>query len=261
MKNPNEPAGRERDGPASRGLPSANGATQFAGSRGVDFMVLGGVLAAISELYLATTSPYVVGEDNGEFSAIYAHGGVAHPSGYPLYTLLLRAFAWLPADTPARGAGLVTAAIGLGAVALLYRACRAWSAGPAAAALASVAFGTAPVAWDLATKAEVFALNAALAAAIILVGAPAGPVRGNARAAWTGLLFGLGVSNHHTVVLLAPLGVWSLFASLRESSTRARAALLCCAAFAAGLLPYATLPLAARSSSGWVWGDVTSWHG
>ena len=217
------------------------------------------VLAPLAVLYASTATPYVLGEDNGEFCALFAGGGVAHPTGYPLYTLLLRAFSWLPADTPARGAALITSAIGLAAVGLLYRACRAWGAGMGASALAALVYGTAPLAWDLATKAEVFALNAALVAAIALVGAPSGPVRGVGRAAWTGLLFGLGLSNHHSVVLLAPLLASSAAAAFRESERRGAAATACAAGLAAGLLPYVALPFAARASgAAWVWGDVTT---
>ncbi|HEX4338921.1 MAG TPA: DUF2723 domain-containing protein [Polyangiaceae bacterium] len=218
------------------------------------------LLTALFGLYIATASSHVLGEDNGEFCALYAAGGVAHPSGYPLYTTLLRAFAWLPVTTPARGAALVTVAIGLAAVALLYMACRAWGAGTAAAALASALYGTAPLAWDLATKAEVFALNAALAASIVLVAAPHGPFRGMRRAAVLGLLFGLGLSNHHSVVFLAPLGVAGLCAAFAETARRVRALFAVVVGGVLGLSPYATLPFAA-SGAGWVWGDVTTLHG
>jgi hypothetical protein len=230
--------------------------------RSGDVGVMAAVLAPLAVLYTATASPYVLGEDNGEFCTLFAGGGVAHPPGYPLYTLMLRALSWLPADTPARGAALVTAAIGLAAVALLYGACRAWGAGKGASALAAVVYGTAPLAWDLATKAEVFALNAALAAAIALVGASRGPARGATRAAWTGLLFGLGLSNHHSILLLSPLIVCSAMAALRESPHRGLAAALFAAGLVAGLFPYATLPFAAKAAgTSWVWGEVTTASG
>jgi hypothetical protein len=228
-------------------------------SGSTDVAVTAAVLTPLAALYASTATPYVLGEDNGEFCALFAGGGVAHPTGYPLYTLLLRAFSWLPVDTPVRGAALVTAAIGLAAVGLLYGACRAWGAGMGASALAALVYGTAPLAWDLATKAEVFALNAALVAAIALVGAPSGPVRGVGRAAWTGLLLGFGLSNHHSVVLLAPLIASSAAAAVREAPRRAAAAATFAAGLLAGLLPYATLPFAARASgAAWVWGDVTT---
>src|SRR5262249_15743297 len=46
-------------------------------------------------VYAAFASPYVVAPDNAEFATLGALGGVAHPSGYPLYVLWLRAWSWL----------------------------------------------------------------------------------------------------------------------------------------------------------------------
>ncbi|HEY0992715.1 MAG TPA: hypothetical protein VGD80_36930, partial [Kofleriaceae bacterium] len=57
-----------------------------------------GALALI--VYVAFASPHVVDGDNAEFSTLGALGGRAHPSGYPLYVLWLRAWSWLPV-TPA----------------------------------------------------------------------------------------------------------------------------------------------------------------
>ena len=223
--------------------------------------------ACSASLYFLTAATTVEGADNGEFCTLFATGGVAHPSGYPLYTLLLRAFAWMPASTPAHGAALVTAGIGLAAVALLYFACRAWGAEPWAAALGATVFGVSPIAWDLATQAEVFSLNAALAAAIVLLAAPLGPAKGRSRVLWLGLLAGLGLSNHHTIVLLAPLGIWAFVRGVRESTETGTSALRTLAlgvgALLLGLLPYASLPFAARGdlTTRWVWGDVTTLGG
>ena len=66
-----------------------------------DATTLAWLLLPIAVLYVSTASPYVLGDDSGEFSTLYAAGGVAHPSGYPLYALVLRAFSWLPVVTPA----------------------------------------------------------------------------------------------------------------------------------------------------------------
>lgn len=50
-------------------------------------LVLGVFFGSLG-LYLFTLAPTVTGEDSGEFiAAAYGHG-VAHPPGYPLWTLL-----------------------------------------------------------------------------------------------------------------------------------------------------------------------------
>src|SRR5438552_1309526 len=59
-------------------------------------------------LYTTTATRYVLGGDNAEFVALAADGGVAHPPGYPLYVLYLRALHGIPAATPAHAAALAT---------------------------------------------------------------------------------------------------------------------------------------------------------
>ena len=68
--------------------------------------------------------------DNAEFSALSALGGVAHPTGYPLYVLWLRAWSWLPVDSPAHAASIATAILTALEVLVLHAACRAWGARP-----------------------------------------------------------------------------------------------------------------------------------
>src|ERR1041384_8031069 len=76
-------------------------------------------------VYAALASPYVVAADNAEFAALGALGGGAHPSGYPLYVLWLRAWSWLPGATAAHTAALATAILGGLSIAVLHAACRA----------------------------------------------------------------------------------------------------------------------------------------
>ncbi len=213
-------------------------------------------------LYITTAPGWVVGGDNGELVTLYARGGVAHPPGYPLYVLLLRAFAWLPCGA-ARGAAIVTAIIGALAVFALHRACRAWGASAAAAMIASAVFASSSLAWRLASSAEVFALNALIACAILAAAAPGTNARGWKRAAQLGLFAGLGIANHHSIVLLAPVGLWAFIASVREEPRRARCAYAALAALAIGLTPYAYLWFEARHAdptSAWVWGDIHDWR-
>jgi hypothetical protein len=47
-------------------------------------------------LYLATLSPFMIWEDSGELATVAATLGVAHPTGYPVFSLLGRVFSLLP---------------------------------------------------------------------------------------------------------------------------------------------------------------------
>lgn len=223
---------------------------------------LAGALVAASALaYVLTAARHVLGGDNGEFAALYARGGVAHPTGYPLYVLFLRALRWLPAASPAHGAALATALLGVATTLLLYAACRAFGASRAAAATVVAAHAFSAHAWIASTHAEVFALNALLAAAILWLVAQE-RWRGLARVVALGAVAGLGLANHATIVLLAPIGLWGAVRGARESGRAALATLAGLLALAIGLTPYAYLVWAARAPEGHVlWGETADLRG
>ena len=233
-------------------------------SVGADRALRFGVPLAGGILYTLTASRFVLGGDNGELVAIGTAGGVPHPSGYPLYVLLLRAFSWLPATSPAHRTALVTAVIAAASVAALAWAARAWGAGVVSAAIAAALYAVSPLAWSLGTHAEVFALNVLLAMILVGVSSPAlGPPRGSEtlRAGLLGLVAGLGLSNHHSIVLLAPLGLFALVRAIARAGPsgkeRARAFALSITGLLLGLLPYVYLVAVARSTpegDGCMWG-------
>jgi hypothetical protein len=214
-------------------------------------------------VYVVTACPYVLGGDVGELAAIGLRGGTAHPPGYPAYMLWLRLWSWLPATSPAHRAALATAALGALAVWMLHRACRAWGASAASATIVSLVFAFGPLAWDLATHAEVFSLNVVIACAIVTLAAPATDLTDDRRVLLLGFAAGLGLANHHSIVLLAPLGLWAAVCSARRSAKPLRAVLLGVGGLAIGLLPYAHLAWRARTAGpqDLVWGDPTTLSG
>jgi len=205
--------------------------------------------------YLATTATSILGHDAAEFATIYADGGYAHPPGYPLYSMYLRAMAWLPVAEPAAGAAIATALLGVAAVVVLYRTLRSWRAGRFGAIFGALTFGLASHVWLYHTQPEVFALNHLLAAGLLWLAGPDPPARGWRRVVALGLVAGLGLSHHHTIVLMAPVGFWGVYCGLSESDLSRPATLTAgAAALAVGLTPYAYLPIVHASDLGWHWG-------
>jgi hypothetical protein len=132
----------------------------------------------------------------------------------------------------------------------LHAACRAWGATSAAATLACAIFAAAPVVVELNTEAEVFALNNLVAATILWLAAMGGPVRGLWRAGLLGLVAGLGLCDHVTCALLAPIGILGVVRGARE--TRALPAIaLAAGGFVIGLLPYMYLLITAENAQSW----------
>ncbi len=213
----------------------------------------GGLLAFVAlGLYLALTPEFIVDGDNAEMAILSVTGGAGHPPGYPLYVLYLRAMSWLPGSSPAHTAALATAILGAAAILAMHAACRAWGARPLGASVAVAILAGAPVVLRLHTSAEVFALNDLLAALVLWLAAAAGPLRGIRRIAVLGFVAGLGMSNQHTIVLLAPVGVLGAIRGIREASLpRPASAGIGVAALALGLLPYAYLLVAPDTAASW----------
>jgi len=213
----------------------------------------GGLITlVVFALYVWIAPTTIVYGDNAEFSALGQVGGVAHPSGYPLYVLWLRAWSWLPAQSPAHAAALATAILTALQVLVLHAACRAWGARPLAATLAVGLLAAGPVVLRIQSEAEVFALNNLIAALVLWLAAAAGPLRGRRRVLALGLIAGLGMANHLTCVLVAPIGILGAWRGIAEDSrSRLGSGALAVAGLLIGLLPYGYLIIAPDTAISW----------
>jgi hypothetical protein len=118
-------------------------------------------------LYVTTAAPSVatVFDDSLEFQVVLPTLGIAHPSGYPLYTLLGFLVSRLaPWRDPAGGANLFSALAAAAAVGMFFLVARHVAGSRAAAAIATIALMLSPVWWAQATIAEVYALHGLLVA-------------------------------------------------------------------------------------------------
>ena len=218
-------------------------------------------------VYLVTLSATVNGGDSGELITVAWVHGVAHPSGYPLHTLLATVLTWLPAGTVAWRVSLLSALCDAGAAVLLFRVVTLLGGDVAAGLLAAGAFAFAPLIWPYAITAEVFALNNLFAAGLLYWSAralceaethPATPLRTLCLAAFW---MGLGLANHHTLVFYAaPFGLL-LIALGGRRLLRPRTAAALAGSAAAGFLPYLYLPLAGLRPAAVTWGDTATLSG
>ena len=115
--------------------------------------------------YAATAAPSVATlfDDSLEFQVVLPTLGIAHPSGYPLYTLLGKLFTLLlPYGDLAGRANLLSALCAGAALGVLYLLAQKVAGNRAAAATATTLFALSPAWWSQATIAEVYALHGLL---------------------------------------------------------------------------------------------------
>jgi len=158
-------------------------------------------------LYLRTLAPTVAElfDDSLEFQLVGYKLAIAHPTGYPLYTLLLKAATFLPVGDAAYRANLLSAVSAALAVALIGALSARLSGSRPAGFVSAAALAVSPVFWSQAVITEVYAFNALLFALILLVALPAadGSHAGfGARLGPLAFLFGLALTHHRMIVLL-----------------------------------------------------------
>ncbi|MGF1507000.1 MAG: DUF2723 domain-containing protein [Anaerolineae bacterium] len=206
--------------------------------------VAAGVGTTAGAAYLLTLQRTDGRADAFEFQVTAPVLGVAHPTGYPLYTLLGGIFSRLPVGTNAARVNLTSAVAAVVAGVLIYllltQTLRVhWAVG----ALGALSAAFEPVLWGQAVVAEVYALHTAFAVAILWVALRIldEPEQHHRLVPVLFLLIGLSLTNHLTTVLLVPAAAAALIVA--RPRLDARQWVLSVGLLAASLLIYLYIPL------------------
>ncbi len=113
-----------------------------------------GVFAVALLVYIRTLLPGSSFGDWGEMQMIPAQLGVPHPTGYPLYVLLGKAFSLLPIGSVAYRANLLSAVAAAGAAAAVVPVATRLGVRPIIAAVAGLSLAVTGTLWLEATYPE-----------------------------------------------------------------------------------------------------------
>ncbi|MDD5305857.1 MAG: DUF2723 domain-containing protein [Deltaproteobacteria bacterium] len=210
----------------------------------------------------ASPEPYWL--DSPEFTAAAQTLGIPHPPGHPLYVMLVKPFTLLPLGGIAFRVALASAVFGALASLLVFKLAFAVlgratpelprAAGALFALVAALLVAVSPGFWFQCVRAEVYSLEILLVLAALtpLVLFCLDPAPGDDRLLLVAAFaFGLGLANHHFITLGAlPAAVPVFLVLWKTRGGRATRRLIArLAGFAAaGLLPYAFIPI--RSAAG-----------
>ncbi len=172
-------------------------------------------------VYLTDVSPYVGRADTFEFQVVGPKLGIAHPSGYPLYTLLCKLASLVPFGSIAWRVNITSACFAALASGALYLSLDRRKSEPGAASsgflalVAALMMAFSPTLWSRAIEAEVYALNALLISLGLLLVTLWTDGKLQTRLAWPafGLLTGLALASHITLGALAFLALAGLLAA------------------------------------------------
>ena len=202
-------------------------------------------------VYVAGMAPGLLWGDSAEMQILAAIGGVAHPTGYPLFTLVGRLFTAFGGGDLAWRANLLSATFAAGTLALLMAFLLSRGVRPLAAAAGVAVWGLSFTFWATAQRAEVYSLATFVAVGALwctLLALERG-ARGMRLAA--GFLLGLTLAGHMAFApWVAVAGLVLAWRVPRVGVAWLGDEVLLLLAFVAGLSPYVYL----------VWADQTG-HG
>ncbi len=258
----------------------------------LDFLIAGNLTALSFLIYLLTMSRSIPYIDGGELTTVLWTLGIAHPTGYPLFTLLGNAFVHIPLSREiAVRANLFAVTCTAIAGGLFYLAfLRAqWALGvgstaankatpskkarvdnhdrfPAidlskgfivrlASAVAALCLIFSATFWEQSTSIEVYPLQLSLFALILIFWLKFYTVPTGRQAFLAGLMLGLGFSNHMTTVLTVPAILFLLFMNHRERRLKTKVLSFAVVGGALPLLLYLYLPIRAAQSPVLDWGN------
>jgi hypothetical protein len=221
-------------------------------------------------LYLVTLAPDLLPADSGEFQLVAATLGVAHPPGFPLYTILGYLMTRLPlGETAAYRLNLFSALTSAATLLLLLASVRQLTRSYWGGITAVMALASATTFWAQATTSNIRSLTAFFAALALywLLRFRAATQSGDTPAAdralvWFALALGLGLGHHFSLAFMGLIFVIFIIATdshlLRTPRRWPRPILV---GLAGLLLPMLYLPLRANSGAPGATPDLATLEG
>jgi hypothetical protein len=233
------------------------------------------LLAVDLIVYLLTLAPTVQFIDSGELAVVCKTLGVAHPTGYPLYTMVGRLFCLLPSGDIIFRVSLMSLLFTCAASLVLFfillsvtqtlgkskkrpPADMVWPA-----FLTALIFSFTPTLWSQGTSNEVYSLNVLFYAMIILLVFAWRKARrrptGERILCLLAFAYALSFGNHMSTILLLPALLFIVTITLGKRIFSTRRIILILGLFLLGLSIYVFLPIRSSLNPVMDWGNPESW--
>jgi len=212
-------------------------------------------------IYSLGVSPSVYGGDSGDIILAAWFGGVAHPPGYPLNTIIGWTFTHLPySASVAFKANLMAASLMAAAISLLFLTLEKLTKNFFVSLSASLILAFTPLFWLYAHIIEVFQLNILLIGLsfYFLVSWRQSVLIKKVNDVYLKLAFlfvGFAFFHHQTSVLLFPAYAFLIFKTDKKIIKNRRLIASLTGLFALGFLPYLFIPFAAFKKTAINWDD------
>ena len=203
-------------------------------------------------VYVLTLSPTIALSDSGELATVCKTLGIAHPTGYPLYTLLGHIFAKF-INPPVIATNLMSALFGAIATMFLFSILRQLKFSKIVSAISALLLPFGKIMWDISVITEVYSLSAAITLCAIYFLVLWRNENEPKYFVLFAFFYGLAFTNHMSAVLFAPAILWIIILNLRKLSMKT--ILISIAAFAGALLLYLYIPIRSAQNPIMNWGS------
>jgi hypothetical protein len=218
-----------------------------------------GIFILTLVLYLITSYPTVAYIDSGELAIVNWSLGIAHPTGYPLYTLLGHLFSLLPLKLIATQNLFGSVCTAFAVVLLFLTVAGIAERRPitmASTAIASLIFGISPLIWSQGVTNEVYGLHLLFISLMLwFLSRPFS----SRRLVMYSLVLGLSFGNHLSTILTVPAFLVYVFLNRSAVKRVPRAIWLSVAVIALSATIYLYLPIRSSLDPLMDWGEPTNW--
>lgn len=212
-------------------------------------------------VFLHNLSQSVYGGDVGDLVTAAFVGGVAHPPGYPLFTLLgffLARFPFFP--TPAFAVGMISVLAGALGIFFFYQTSKLIIKNTYISVIVSLTLAFSYFYWLYSEMAEVFILNTFFQILLLYLAIKITTKKTSSLVPLVFFIAGLSLTNHQTIILIFPslfiLSVPLLLDAIRRKVISTRLIFLSLSAFIIGLCVYAYVFIASAHNPVVNWDTV-----
>jgi len=188
--------------------------------------------------------------------------GIPHPPGYPLYTMIGKLFTLIPFNSVAWRMNFSSALFDGLCCLFVFLTIEKVTKNPFPSFCGSFSLAFSKFFWHYSEVADVFPLNnlfvSLLIYILVLWRDDIRNNKENSKLYIFSFLFGLSLTNHHTMLLLVPGFVFFIFYTHKKMVFQWKSLLLCFFLSITGLVPYIYLPIAASYSPPLNWKNPTT---
>ena len=212
----------------------------------------------ITLVYLHKLTRDVYGGDVGDLVTAAYVAGVAHPSGYPLFTIIGFVLSRMPLALPVvTKVGLISVFAGVASVFLYFLFLKKASLSQPFSMLGALILSFSGIFWLYSEVPEVFIPNVLFALLLFYFSFRFQQTKKLTFLYVTAFIAGLSLANHHTVVLVFPSILIILSKHLKVILKR-KTIFVSLALFVSGFLPYIYIPIVARTNPPMNWDNATN---